>query len=98
MRYFLLLSLIGLALAAPCGQAWADARALNEAPAPVQRRADLRQALKAAPVIEVTKQEHAVAPTPTPNRQLSPKERTDLRNLLRNQGSEPRPDQRRAVP
>ncbi len=98
MRYFLLLSLIGLASAAPCGQAWADARALNEAPAPVQRRADLRQALKAAPVIEVTKQEHAVAPTPTPNRQLSPKERTDLRNLLRNQGSEPRPEQRRAVP
>ena len=98
MRYFLLLSLIGLALAAPCGQAWADARALNETPAPVQRRADLRQALKAAPVIEVTKQEHAVAPTPTPNRQLSPKERTDLRNLLRNQGSEPRPEQRRAVP
>ena len=96
MRYFLLLSLIGLALAAPCGQAWADARALNEAPAPVQRRADLRQALKAAPVIEVTKQERAIAPTP--NRQLSPKERTDLRNLLRNQGSEPRPEQRRAVP
>ena len=98
MRYFLLLSLIGLASAAPCGQAWADARALNEAPAPVQRRADLRQALKAAPVIEVTKQEHAVAPTPTPNRHLSPTERTDLRNLLRNQGSEPRPEQRRAVP
>jgi len=96
IRYFLLSLLMGLSLAAICGQAPPDGRAPGEEPAPAQRRADLRQALKAVPVSEVRKPEPARSVAPA-SRQLSPKERADLRNLLREQGTDARPEQRQRV-
>ncbi len=93
MKQFLLVTLIVLVSAAAAGQPAPDARGVPEPNAPAQRRAELRQALKAAPGSEARNRE-AQRPAAPANRQLSAQERADLRQLLRQQGPQDKPERR----
>jgi hypothetical protein len=93
MKQFLMVPLIVLVSAVAAGQTAPDLRGVPEPAAPAQRRAELRQALKAAPGSEARTRE-AAPPAAPANRQLSAQERAELRQLLRQQGPQDKPERR----
>ncbi len=95
MRSFSLLAVMGLAFATAWAQPAAERNAGSESNVPAQRRADLRQALKTEPLTKPDKRELANAAVAA-SRQLSAQERAELRKVLRQQTSEPKPEQGRS--
>jgi hypothetical protein len=93
VHYLLSVSVIFLASVAAFSQPVTEPRVGSEQTVPLQRRAELRQALKPAPAREGQVREQASQAAPV-SRQLSEQERAELRRLLRQQGAQERPQRR----